>query len=161
MAVNRLVILSVVLMVSLVLGTVKVLSYSPVTVQARIYFMPWYYHVGSRVPDPWIVAIELKEHHVASKEIDPETILLEGIYAPGYLKDQNRYHYPYKLFFILVVPFDGHDVLDAALAKLGHMAIEPGNHEAYVYLKISGRLLPQYGSTAFEGSGKVTLDFHY
>jgi hypothetical protein len=78
--------------------------------------------------------------------INPSTILLEGLYAPE--------SPPYYGWWgsMLIVPFDGYDVLEALWFKGGGYHMSPGQH--CINLEITANL---YDGTAVSGTGAITL----
>lgn len=134
-------ILSITLMAAFAMGTGTILACSSGTkVTASVLWKPMFYSMKNPPPNPWIAIIGLKGEHNAAKEIDPSTILLEGIYSPS--GPAYRY-YDQRL----AVPFSGNDVRTALLAELGHY----GSFNR-VSLKITGKL---YDGTPFSGSGWI------
>lgn len=104
---------------------------------------PKTYTLDTTPPQPWNAEIWLTGGH-KRHEIDTTTILLEGVYT-WKLPPYPAIHGPR-----LIVPFDGNDVLAAALAKLPHLA--PGTYR--IPLEITGKL---FDGTPFRGSDTIRL----
>ena len=82
---------------------------------------------------------------------DYATIKLEGTYSPAATP------YPSLHGPRLIVPFSGDDVKAALFIKLpSHMGVlTPGTYK--VNLLVSGNLKAEFGGTAFEGYGQITV----
>jgi len=103
------------------------------TARVKGFFYPRTYTLDNPVPQPWNVDLKFAPPRSVD-EIDTSTILLEGLYSPS----EEPYDHP-RVTSRVVVPFDGYDVLEAAITKLSHMGpIVPGSH--LVFLEITGLL---------------------
>lgn len=115
--------------------------------KAKVKWKPKKYTLGMPVPDLWIAEIETKKLR-KHQQIDPASILLEGIYSPvsdPYPKKRRK----------LNVPFSGEDVLNLMLLKLGHFT--PGNRYR-IRLEITGNILGKCGKLIpFRGMGHIKL----
>jgi len=127
MKTKKLTLISLGLLASLVLGLYIVGVYSPpprARVKGRFYPRTW---SEGPVPQPWNVELGFAPKRGVD-EIATSTILLEGLYSPS--------SEPYDRKNRVVVPFDGYDVLAAAILKAGHLT--PGSH--LIFLTITGEL---------------------
>ncbi len=99
----------------LIIGAVVVsIGSAPPPKKLKVKWKPPDYLLDNPVPDPWNAQIYFAPPQDLS-QIDPATLRLEGLYEPEsdpYMSPSGR----------LVVPFDGYDVLEALLLKVGHMA---------------------------------------
>lgn len=131
MKTKKLTLVSLTILASLVLGifVVEVLS-APKKARVKAWFYPRTYTLDTPVPQPWNVDLKFAPPRTVD-EIDTSTIRLEGRYSPS----AEPYDHP-RVRPRVVVPFDGYDVLEAAILKSGHMT--PGTH--LVFLEITGLL---------------------
>ena len=123
--------LSIALLATLAIGAfvTQVLS-APPRARAKAWFYPRTYILDNSVPQPWNVWLHFSPPRTAS-ELDALSIRLEGLYTPS----AAPYDHPNQPK--IVVPFDGYDVLAAAMTKMGHMT--PG--QSYlVFLEVTGLL---------------------
>ena len=127
MKAKKLMLIYVTLLVSVILGLYIVGVYSPPP-RARVKGR-WYPRTWSEGPiaQPWNIELGFAPKRSVD-EIDTSTILLEGLY--------NASSEPYDRKNRVVVPFDGADVIEAAILKAGHLT--PGSH--LIYLEVSGEL---------------------
>ena len=146
---RKLTLLSVTLLVALVTGALLInVLWAPKTLKIKVKWKPVDYVLDNPLPDPWNAEIWLVGDYNID-EIDPTSLELEGKYEPVYepyeAEDRPR----------LVVPFDGHDVLEAVLLKAGHLA--PGEYR--VWLEITGEHVDKKTQqiTPFEGKGGISL----
>ena len=130
----KLTLISLTLLATMVLGVFVTGVFSPAPkAKAKAYFYPRTHTVDNPVPQPWIVDLHFSPPRTVD-EIDASTIRLEGLYSPS----SEPYNHPRKKSRV-VVPFDGNDVLEAAILKLVHMGpLVPGSH--LVFLEITGQL---------------------
>jgi len=143
---NKLTLLFPTILIALLIGAFAVqVSSAPAVLKLTVWWRPKTYLMWNPTPDPWraVVGFRVWPHRNAT-DIDPSTILLEGKYRPESA--------PSPIFggLLLVVPFDGMDVLEALMTKVPHMT--PGQY--LVELEITGRL---YDRTPFRGSGVISL----
>lgn len=140
---SKMTLLSVTILVSLMVGTVVLNAVSAWTWMS-LWWSPRSYELGTPMPDPWKAVIF--GFSPRARDIDPSTILLEGVYSPDPEVE------PYLSFWglMLVVSFDGLDVVNALLIKGGHLS--PG--ENIIYLEITGQT---YGGKSFAESGRISL----
>ena len=130
----KLTLISLSLLASLILGTFIVeMVFAPPKARAKAFFYPRTYTLDNPVPQPWNVDLKFAPPRTVD-EIDTSTILLEGRYSPS----SEPYDHP-RVRSRVVVPFDGYDVLEAALIKLVHEGpLVPGSYQ--VFLEITGQL---------------------
>ena len=145
---RKLTLISITLLATLLIGAGAILVTSQKPVGANVAWKPKYFEWDGTPAGTINAEVWLKGGHKAQKEIDPATILLEGMYSPS-APTYPKVHGPR-----LVVPFSGLDVKAALEPKLPHM--EPGA-KFRIKLKISGYLLPEYGELYFEGYGVITV----
>jgi hypothetical protein len=150
MKLNKLTILGITLLATMLLGAGAVLlqSQSQEALPINVVFDPKTYAWDTTVPQPWNAEIWRQK---VKERADPTTIRLEDIYKPT--GTTPAIHGPR-----LIVHFDGNDVRAAIWPKLPttHMGILiPGTYR--VKLKVSGNLLPEFGVTPFEGYGTITV----
>lgn len=147
MKLNKIVIISAAILVTLLAGVIAFNAFSaPATLKLKVKWRPVTYTLGNPVPDPWNAEIFFAPLRDVN-QIDTTTLKLEGIYSPSgtpYLISQTGR---------LAVPFKGADVIRAVLSKTTHMA--PGIY--HIILTITGNLKPEYGGTAFSGTGGIDL----
>jgi hypothetical protein len=141
---RKITLISLALMVTILVGAVAILATPPTVVGANVRCNPRYFEMEGQ-PNKLEVQIRLKGGHSVD-EINPNTILLEGMYSPQKTEVNRK---------TLVATFRGGDVRSAIETKLGHMSAEPGRYR--VQLEISGYLTEEYGSLPFSGSGRVTV----
>ncbi|HKZ93490.1 MAG TPA: hypothetical protein VJ249_02760 [Candidatus Bathyarchaeia archaeon] len=148
MKLNRLALISAVALVALLAGAIAFNALAPPQeLKLKVKWRPPNYMLGNPAPDPWIAEIFFAPSRPL-EQIDPNTLLLEGIYSPSGT--------PYLLRSSpdrMAVPFDGDDVLRALLTKAPHLA--PGEYR--ILLQITGNLKPEYGATPFSGDGGINL----
>ncbi len=143
--------LSLTIIATLLLSTITLVMVSsvPAALKTKVWWSPKNYTLDNPVPDPWqAVLFGVGGVLVPVTEIDPATILLEGMFSP--LGPPNE---PYLTFYdmYLVVSFDGYDVLTAILLKAGHLIVGENNK---VDLEITGQT---YEGTPFSGTGKIQM----
>jgi hypothetical protein len=128
------------------LGVFVIEVYSPRAARVKAWFYPRTHTLDNPPPQPWNVDLKFSPPRTVD-EIDTSTILLEGRYSPS----AEPYNHP-RVRSRVVVPFDGYDVLEAAILKTGHMT--PGSHT--VFLEITGQLKD---GTPFNtgGSGVIVI----
>ena len=148
MKLNKIVIISAAILVTLLAGAIafNVLA-PPQDLKLKAKWRPVTYTLGNPVPHPWRAEIFFAPLRDLN-QIDTSTLLLEGIYTPSGTPTLMQSSPPR-----MSVPFDGDDVLRALLSKMGHMG--PGIY--HIYLEISGNLKAEYGGTPFSGSGAIDL----
>jgi len=137
-------ILIVTILASLLVGTFAINAFSIKELKLKVKWKPVSYALSGPVPDPWQVELYFAPARPV-EEVDPSTLLLEGMYEPV-----SSYLHPNKPR--LVACFDGYDVLNAILIKAGHLM--PGR-DYRVWLEISGFL---HDGTPFSGEGGVILE---
>jgi hypothetical protein len=127
----KLTLISLTILASLVLGAFVFEVFSAgKTARVKAWFYPRTYTLDNPVPEPWNVELRFAPPRSVD-EVDTSTILLEGRYSPS--------SEPYDRKNVVVVPFDGYDVLEAAILKLVHMGpLTPGSHQ--VFLEVTGLL---------------------
>ena len=147
---RKLTLLSGTLLVALVTGALLInVLWAPKTLKLKVKWKPVDYVLDNPIPDPWNAEIWLIGDYDID-EIDPTSLVLEGMYEPVSdpyeAEDRPR----------LVVPFDGYDVLYAVLLKAGHLA--PGG-EYRVWLEMTGEAVDKKTQqrTPFEGKGGISL----
>jgi len=141
---KTLTLISIALLTTLMLGAVAVNVFSaPPELKLKAKWKPATYTMDNNPPDPWNAEIYFAPPRTLT-DIDPSTLLLEGLYSP------ESPPYPHAFKDRLVVPFDGYDVLSALLPKLPHL--QPGTFE--IFLEITGRL---YDGRSFRGTGSITV----
>ncbi len=144
MKTRTLTLISITLLTTLLLGAVAINVLSqPKELKLKVKWKPNEFTMDGYVPDPWIAEVFFAPPRGFS-DVDPSTILLEGMYT---LQSD-----PYVTFSgrRLALPFNGYDVLMALLVKAPHMA--PGTYE--ISLEITGNL---YDGTPFRGSGSIDI----
>lgn len=149
---NKLTVLLSVILTTLLIGTFVInMVGSEQALKLKVRWRPCTYTIrkytqeSPPLPDPWKAIVCLRTWPPRrATEIDPRTILLEGKYRP------ESAPYPILRRLMLVLPFDGYDVLKALMTKVPHLA--PGQYR--ICLVITGRL---YDGTPFRGSGTITL----
>jgi hypothetical protein len=150
MKAKKLMLISVSLVATIALSAlaVQVLSAAKAAkVKGRFY--PRTHSIDGIPPQPWNVELKFAPPRTID-EIDTSTILLEGLYSPSFAPPP--YDHP-RISSRVVVPFDGYDVLAAAILKVGHMT--PGTHR--VVLEITGQL--KDGTPFSTGSSAVIVLF--
>jgi hypothetical protein len=149
MKTRRLTLISIALLATLLMGASIIIVLSQTEVGANVRWDPRTYTYDVTPPTAWNAQIWLKQGHKAQIEIDPTTILLEGVYEPIYELIHNATHGPR-----LIVPFSGSDVKAALDSKLPiHMGIlPPGRYR--ISLEITGQL---YTGETFRGSGVIVV----
>ena len=144
MKTRTLALLSLGIITLLVLGTLASNVFSPPpNLKLKTKWKPATYTLDNGPPNPWLTEIYFAPPRPLT-EVDPSTLLLEGIYSPS----APVYMHPLK--DRLVVPWNGYDVITALLTKVGHMG--PGTY--VIFLEITGKL---YSGQAFSGQGSITL----
>jgi hypothetical protein len=133
MKTRTLAVISAVLLATMVLGIfVSQVFSAPPRLRAKAYFKPNTYDTANPPPNPWNVWLHFASSSVDASQLDASSILLEGIYHPI----SAPYDLASKSGSWIVVPFDGYDVLTAAITKAGHMT--PG--QSYmVFLEVTGQ----------------------
>jgi len=143
MKAKKLTLISIVLLAGILVGAVAIMGSSAKELKLKVKWTPRNYAISSPVPNPWNAELYFAPPRPLD-DIDPTTILLEGMYAP--ISDP----YPSTHTARLIVPFDGYDVLMLVLLKAGH--VTPGEYR--VYLEITGQL---DDGTPFAGEGGINL----
>jgi hypothetical protein len=140
--------ISIAVLASLIMGAVFFQTMAQTALTINVVFDPKSY-TWDGLPSPYWNA-EIWRQKVQDRA-DYSSIRLEGIYAPA-ITPYPAVHGPR-----LIVPFNGEDVKAALFAKLPtHMGVlVPGTYK--VSLIVSGTLLPEFGGTAFEGDGTITV----
>ena len=138
--------ISIAILATLMLGAYAFNAFSAKDLKLKVKWRPVYYLLGDPVPPTWNAEIFFAPLRDLN-EIDPSTILLEGMYSPSGPAIILRGSPPR-----MAVPFDGNDVIRAVLSKAGHMA--PG-YTYHISLTITGNL---YGGTPFSGDGAINLE---
>lgn len=125
--------ISLTILASLLLGAFALNAFSaPPRLRVKAYFKPNTYDTSNPVPQPWNVWLHFASSSVNASQIDESSILLEGLYSPM----SAPYDLPNRQGSWVAVPFNGYDVLEAALTKIGHMV--PG--QGYlVFLEVTGQ----------------------
>jgi hypothetical protein len=127
-------IISLSILATLLLGAFALNAFSaPPRLRAKAYWKPNTYDTANPPPNPWNVWLHFASSSVNASQLDASSILLEGIYHPILAP----YDLPNKSGSWVVVPFDGYDVLTAAITKAGHMT--PGGRYL-VFLEVTGTL---------------------
>lgn len=132
MKTRTLTLISIALVTTMVLGIFvsQVLS-APPRLRAKAYWKPNTYDTSNPVPQPWNVWLHFASSGIDASQLDASSIRLEGIYAPS----GAPYDLPSKSASWVVVPFDGYDVLIAAITKIGHMTV---GQSYMVFLTVTG-----------------------
>jgi len=148
MKLNKIPVILAALVVTLLVGAVAFNIFAPAEqLKLKVKWRPVTYTLGDPVPNPWTAEIFFAPIRDLN-EIDTNTLILEGMYAPSgtpYLLQSSSPR--------MAVPFDGDDVLRAIVTKASHMT--PGTYQ--IYLEISGNLKTEFGGTPFTGSGGINL----
>jgi len=148
MKLNKIAIVSAAILVTLLIGIFAFNALAPAKdLKLKVKWRPVTYTLGNPVPPTWNAEIFFAPVRNLN-EIDTSTLRLEGIYPPSGTPTILSTSPPR-----MRVPFDGNDVLRALLGKVSHMA--PGTYQ--IFLEITGNLKPEYGGTAFSGSGGINL----
>jgi hypothetical protein len=135
MKTRTLTIISVALLATMVLGIFVNQALSPAPrLRAKAYFKPNTYDTSNPVPQPWLVWLHFASNDVSASQLDASSILLEGVYAPS----GAPYDLPSKSASWVVVPFNGYDVLIAAITKIGHMTV---GQSYMVFLTVTGKTI--------------------
>jgi hypothetical protein len=135
MKTRTLTLLSVSLLATLMIGAFVLNAYSgPPRLRAKAYWKPNTYDTTNLPPDTWNVWLHFASSSVDASQLDASSILLEGLYSPI----SAPYDLPNKQGSWIVVPFNGYDVLAAAITKAGHMTVG----ESYlVFLEVTGQTI--------------------
>lgn len=141
---GKLTLLSISLFVALIAGALIINATGVKPLKLKVKWKPVEYPLDGPPADPWNAEIYFSPPRDLS-EIDPSTLLLEGMYTPT----ADPYMATAKPR--LVVPFNGNDVVAAVMAKAPHMA--PGT-EMRIWLEITGAL---YDGTTFAGEGGINV----
>jgi len=145
---NKLALIYLGILAIIILGATFTMSMATTEVGANVAWDPRTYSWDGTPPDPWNAEVWLKGGHKAQTEIDPATILLEGLYSPS-APPYNATHGPR-----LIIPFLGENVKAAIFAKLpSHMGtLIPGTYR--ISLEITGKL---YTGETFRGDGTIRV----
>jgi len=148
MKTNKLTLLSLALLTTLILGVAFMVSQAQTEVKANVAWDPKYLTYDTTPPEPYNAEVWLTGGHKAQTEINATTILLEGLYSPSGTP-YNAIHGPR-----LIIPFAGADVKAAIFLKLpSHMGIlTPGTYR--IPLEITGKL---YTGETFRGDGVIVV----
>jgi hypothetical protein len=140
---NKLTLLTTGILATLLLGTFASTTITAQTEKKLYYFWyPYSYALDQAPPDPWTAYVfGVQQKRV--RDINPSTILLEGLYSPTSTK-------LILWNLIMIVTFHGYDVAQAIWIKLPHMG--PGTYK--VSLEITGLLKD---GTPFRGSASVSV----
>jgi len=148
MKLNKIAIIAAAILVTMLVGAFAFNALAPAKeLKLKVKWRPPTYTIGNPLPDPWNAEIFFAPIRDLN-EIDITTLKLEDGSTPigtPYLLSGN----PPRM----AVPFDGDDVINALLSKTTHLA--PGTYQ--IYLGVTGNLKPEYGGTAFSGSGPIDL----
>ncbi len=150
MKTRKLTLLLLTLLATLLIGAAVInVLWAPKTLKLKVQWKPVDYVLDNPIPDPWNAEIWFVGGEYEFDEIDPASLLLEGVYEP----ESDPYESETRPR--LVVPFDGYDVLDIVLLKAGHMSVG----EYRVWLEITGEVVDKKTQqrTPFEGKGGITL----
>lgn len=122
-------------------------------VKAKVKFDPHRVDLGSQIPLEIIANISFTAGESVAN-IDPTTILMEGFLKPLWTEIRS-----YEDTERLLAGFDGPSVETILWSIIAHMGIVTPNPNApaKIELDISGNLLPEYGGTAFVGSGDLKV----
>jgi hypothetical protein len=145
---RTLILASIALLTTLIVGATFVQSKAQTTLPINVVFDPKSY-TWDGLPSPeWYAEIWRQK---VQERADYGSIRLEGIYAPVATP------YPALHGPRLIVPFSGEDVKQALVDQLPtHMGVLiPGTYK--VSLTVSGNLKAEFGGTAFEGDGTITV----
>lgn len=140
--------ISMAILATLIVGAIFVQSMAQTTLPVNVVFDPKSY-TWDGLPSPeWYAEIWRQK---VQDRADYTSIRLEGTYAPVATP------YPALHGPRLIVPFSGEDVKLALFNKLpSHMGVlVPGTYK--VSLTVSGNLKPEFGGTAFQGDGAITV----
>jgi len=142
--------ISIAILTTLIMGAIFLQSMAQTTaLPINVVFDPKSY-TWDGLPSPtWNAEIWRQK---VQDRADYSTIKLENTYSPSATP------YPALHGPRLIVPFNGEDVKAALAAKIpiDHMGIMvPGTYK--VYLLVSGNLKAEFGGTAFEGTGLLTV----
>jgi len=140
---KTLTLISLTILATLLLGAFALNAFSAKELKLKAKWKPAAYTTDSWAPDPWLAEIYFAPPRPV-EEINPSTILLEGMYSPS----TPPYHHPIRER--LVVPFYGWDVVAALYTKAPHMT--PGTY--MVWLEITGNLNT---GEFFSGSGCINM----
>jgi hypothetical protein len=143
---KKLTIISLTVLTALLIGAFTINTILASTeLKLNVYWLPSYYKLNKPIPHSWTALVFLSSSsHKHAPKIDPSTILLEGTYKPEST--------PRLILWgcLLIVSFDGHDVLEALMTKAEHFS--PGIY--HVSLEITAQT---YDGTPCRGSGTITL----
>lgn len=132
------------MLLSLLLGTVSINTIlAPTELKLYYWWSPHGHTFDNPEPDPWKAYLFWLSPWRRMRDVDTTTIRLEGTIAP-----ESTQLWLFNL--IMIVSFDGYEVLGALLLKGGHMG--PGQH--VIYLEITGNMKD---GTPFRGSASITL----
>jgi len=143
MKTRTLTLLSLSLLATLLIGAFALNVYSAKELKLKVKWKPASFTGDTWFPNPWLTEIYFAPPRPIN-QIDPSTILLEGLYSPSGAT------YPHPLKDRLVVPFYGGDVVTALVTKAPHMS--PGTY--IVFLEITGKL---YDGQGFRGVGSINM----
>ena len=136
--------ISLTILASLLIGAFAFNAFSaPPVLKLKVKWKPAAYTTDSWAPEQWIAQIYFAPPRPV-EDIDPYSILLEGMYSPTATPTHD------SLKERLNVPFCGWDVVAALYTKAPHMT--PGNY--LVWLEITGNL---NDGTLFRGSGCINM----
>ena len=139
---------SIAILATMIVGAIFVQSMAQTTLTINVKFDPKSY-TWDGLPSPeWNAEIWRQK---VQDRADYASIRLEGLYAPVATP------YPALHGPRLIVPFSGEDVKLALFNKLpSHMGVLiPGTY--VVSLIVSGNLKAEFGGTAFQGDGTITV----
>lgn len=145
---RTLAVMSMAILATMIVGAIFVQSMAQTTLTINVVFDPKSY-TWDGLPSPeWNAEIWRQK---VQDRADYSTIRLEGTYAPV-ATPTAALHGPR-----LVVPFSGEDVKLALFNKMpSHMGVLiPGTYK--VSLIVSGNLKAEFGGTAFQGDGLITV----
>ena len=148
MKLNRMLVISAAILVTLLVGAFALNALAPAKdLKLKVKWRPPTYTLGTPLPTTWIAEIFFAPIRDLN-EIDTTTLKLEYTYTPSatpYLISGN----PPRL----AVPFHGYDVINAIMSETTHMT--PGTYQ--IWLTISGNLKAEYGGNPFSGEGAINL----
>jgi hypothetical protein len=143
---KKLTLLSITVLTTLLIGAFTINTILASTeLKLNVCWLPSYYKLNKPAPHSWIALVFLSSSsHKHAPKIDPSTILLEGTYEP---ESKPR---PILWGCLLIVSFNGQDVLEALMTKAEHLS--PGIY--HVSLEITAET---YDGTPCRGSSTITL----
>jgi len=126
--------------------------------KAGVIIEPHRVDLGSQMP-PEVTAIIKIVGAYDVTQIDSSTILMEGYLPPLWTEIRILITDEGEEELRLVAGFDGNGVEAILWAKIYHLGITTPNPNApaKIGLDVTGNLLPEYGGTAFAGTGDLKV----